>query len=155
MLYPRKEEKTLDEALFRNPSSEYRGTPFWAWNCKVMKRQIEEQTEDLRQMGMGGAHIHSRTGMNIPFMSEEFLDLVSFAHDRFAEKDMLTWLYDEDRWPSGTCGGMVTKDRKNRLRSTVSAAWYSPRSPSGRASRRTEGNPSLPPGPSAMTTESS
>lgn len=119
MLYPRKEEKTLDEALFRNPSSEYRGTPFWAWNCKVMKRQIEEQTEDLRQMGMGGAHIHSRTGMNIPFMSEEFLDLVSFAHDRFAEKDMLTWLYDEDRWPSGFGGGLVTCHEEYRQRCLV------------------------------------
>ena len=119
MLYPRKEEKTLDEALFRNPSSEYRGTPFWAWNCKVTKRQIEEQTEDLRQMGMGGAHIHSRTGMNIPFMSEEFLDLVSFAHDRFAEKDMLTWLYDEDRWPSGFGGGLVTCHEEYRQRCLV------------------------------------
>lgn len=119
MLYPRKEEKTLDKELFRNPSSEYRGTPFWAWNCKVTKKQIAEQTEDLRQMGMGGAHIHSRTGMNIPFMSEEFLDLVSYAHDQFAEKDMLTWLYDEDRWPSGFGGGLVTCHEEYRQRCLV------------------------------------
>ena len=119
MLYPRKEEKTLDKELFRNPSSEYRGTPFWAWNCKVTKKQIEEQTEDLRQMGMGGAHIHSRTGMNIPFMSEEFLDLVSYAHDQFAEKEMLTWLYDEDRWPSGFGGGLVTCHEEYRQRCLV------------------------------------
>ena len=26
------------------------------------------------------------------------------------------WLYDEDRWPSGTCGGLVTKERKYRMR---------------------------------------
>ena len=90
MLYPRKEEKQLDRELFRNPSSEYRGTPFWAWNCRVTKEQIAQQTEDLRQMGMGGAHVHCRTGMSIPYMSGEFLDLVSYAHDRFAEKDMLT-----------------------------------------------------------------
>ena len=119
MLYPRKEEKTLDKELFRNPSSEYRGTPFWAWNCKVTKKQIAEQTEDLRQMGMGGAHIHSRTGMNIPFMSEEFLELVSYAHDQFAEKDMLTWLYDEDRWPSGFGGGLVTCHEEYRQRCLV------------------------------------
>ena len=41
-------------------------------------------------------------------MSEEFLDLVSYAHEQFAEKNMLTWLYDEDRWPSGFGGGLVT-----------------------------------------------
>ncbi|WP_251208133.1 type 1 glutamine amidotransferase family protein [Acetatifactor aquisgranensis] len=119
MLYPRKVEKALDKELFRNPSSEYRGTPFWAWNCKVTKKQIAEQTEDLRQMGMGGAHIHSRTGMNIPFMSEEFLDLVSYAHDQFAEKEMLTWLYDEDRWPSGFGGGLVTCHEEYRQRCLV------------------------------------
>ncbi len=119
MLYPRKGETTLDPELFRNPSSEYRGTPFWAWNCKVTKKQIEEQTEALREMGMGGAHIHSRTGMNIPFMSEEFLDLVSYAHDQFARKDMLTWLYDEDRWPSGFGGGLVTCHEEYRQRCLV------------------------------------
>ncbi|MCI9335953.1 MAG: hypothetical protein HFH93_00190 [Lachnospiraceae bacterium] len=119
MLYPRKGEKTLDPELFRNPSSEYRGTPFWAWNCKVTKKQIAEQTDDLRAMGMGGAHIHSRSGMNIPFMSEAFLDLVSYAHDQFAEKDMLTWLYDEDRWPSGFGGGLVTCHEEYRQRCLV------------------------------------
>lgn len=109
MLYPKNKEKTLDKKLFENPTSEYRGTPFWAWNCKVTKEQIDFQTEVFKQMGMGGAHIHCRTGMNIPYMSEEFLDQVAYAHDKFAEKEMLTWLYDEDRWPSGYGGGYVTK----------------------------------------------
>ena len=29
---------------------------------------------------------------------------------------MLAWLYDEDRWPSGAAGGIVTKDRNYRQR---------------------------------------
>ena len=29
---------------------------------------------------------------------------------------MLAWLYDEDRWPSGAAGGLVTKDEKYRAR---------------------------------------
>lgn len=128
MLYPRKGEKILDPELFRNPSSEYRGTPFWAWNCRVTKEQIEEQTKNLQDMGMGGAHIHSRSGMNIPFMSDEFLDLVSYAHDQFAEKDMLTWLYDEDRWPSGFGGGLVTCHEEYRQRQLV----FSPKPIDGR-----------------------
>ena len=70
-------------------------------------------------MGMGGAHIHCRTGMNIPYMSEEFLDQVSYAHEKFREKGMLTWLYDEDRWPSGYGGGFVTKDPEFRMRFLV------------------------------------
>lgn len=29
---------------------------------------------------------------------------------------MEAWLYDEDRWPSGTCGGLVTQKKENRMR---------------------------------------
>lgn len=116
MLYQKRQEQTLSEELFRNPSSEYRGTPFWSWNCKVTKEQIDFQTQALQKMGMGGAHIHCRTGMNIPYMSEEFLELVDYAHNKFQEKEMLTWLYDEDRWPSGYGGGFVTKDIEYRMR---------------------------------------
>ena len=32
---------------------------------------------------------------------------------------MLTWLYDEDRWPSGYGGGYVTKDSRYRMRFLV------------------------------------
>ena len=35
MLYPRSQEKNPDPELFRNPGSEYRCTPFWAWNCDL------------------------------------------------------------------------------------------------------------------------
>lgn len=115
----KKEEPKLSEALFQNPTSEYRGTPFWAWNCKVTEEQIDFQTEALKEMGMGGAHIHCRTGMNIPYMSEEFLNRVAYAHEKMKEKQMLTWLYDEDRWPSGYGGGYVTKDSRYRMRFLV------------------------------------
>ena len=33
--------------------------------------------------------------------------------------DMLAWLYDEDRWPSGAAGGLVTKDHRYRQRFLV------------------------------------
>ena len=52
-------------------------------------------------------------------MSDEFLDQVSYAHEKFREKGMLTWLYDEDRWPSGYGGGFVTKDPEFRMRFLV------------------------------------
>ena len=53
MLYKRNEEKVLDEALFRNPTSEYRGAPFWAWNCKMNKEMLCEQIEAMKKMGFG------------------------------------------------------------------------------------------------------
>ena len=37
MLYPRNKDAKLSKELFENPSCEYRGTPFWAWNCELDK----------------------------------------------------------------------------------------------------------------------
>ena len=44
----------------------------------------------LKEMGMGGGHIHPRTGMNNPYMSEEFLELVKDTHKKFSDRQMLT-----------------------------------------------------------------
>ena len=116
MLYPRKNDKTLSEELFRNPTSEYRGAPFWAWNCSLDEKELLWQLEVLKEMGMGGAHIHVRTGMSTPYLSDEYMALVKACVEKCRKENMKTWLYDEDRWPSGTAGGMVTKDKRFRER---------------------------------------
>ncbi|MCD8003595.1 MAG: hypothetical protein LUG88_06780 [Clostridia bacterium] len=108
MLYKKNCSEKLDDGLFENPTSEYRGTPFWSWNCELDRDELLYQIDCLREMGFGGYHIHSRTGMATPYLTDEFLDLVSACEKRGGELGMLTWLYDEDRWPSGSAGGSVT-----------------------------------------------
>ena len=116
MLYKKNQEAGLSDALFRNPTSEYRGTPFWAWNCKLDKGLLERQIGYFQEMGFGGFHMHSRTGMGTPYLSDEFMDMVKFCVETAKEKGMLAWLYDEDRFPSGSAGGMVTKNPVYRAR---------------------------------------
>lgn len=116
MLYPKSKEPSLTPELFRNPTCEYRATPFWAWNCKLDKQTLVEQIGQLKQMGMGGFHMHSRTGMGTPYLSDEFMGMVKTCVDEAERQDMLAWLYDEDRWPSGSAGGLVTRDPKYRAR---------------------------------------
>ena len=116
MLYPRNKEEKLSDALFQSPSSEYRGTPFWAWNCQLEKEELMEQLEIFQKMGFGGAHLHVRTGMTTPYLSDEHMDLVKACVEKCRSQGMLTWLYDEDRWPSGAAGGFVTKEPKFRAR---------------------------------------
>lgn len=118
MLYKRKEE-AFDPELFQNPSSEYRGTPFWAWNCKLEKQVLLKEINDLKQMGMGGAHIHCRVGLDIPYLGDEFFDDLKACEEKMKKEGMLCWLYDEDRWPSGSAGGLVTKEEKYRSRFLV------------------------------------
>lgn len=118
MLYEKKREP-LTREIFEHPPKEYRGAPFWAWNTAMTEVRIESAMNELKDMGMGGAHLHSRTGMNISYLSEEFFTLVKKSLKTAQEKELLLWLYDEDRWPSGFGGGMVTKNHAFRSRFLV------------------------------------
>ena len=122
LLYPKNQRKTLDIDLFKHPTNEYRGTPFWAWNTRLEKNELEWQIEQLKSMGFGGFHMHSRAGIVTPYLGEDFMALVRTCVEKAKKENMLAWLYDEDRWPSGFAGGLVTKDpayRQKILRFTV------------------------------------
>ena len=118
MLYP-KNLNPFDEKEFLNPSSEYRGVPFWAWNCKITDEKIDAQAEIFREMGMGGAMVHPRTGMDTEYMSKEYLQKVARAEEKLRDKGMYCWLYDEERFPSGCAGGLVTRNVNYRSRTLV------------------------------------
>ena len=116
MLYKKNSEKTLSKELFKNPTSEFRGTPFWAWNDYLTKDELSRQIEIFNEMGLGGFHMHVRTGLKNQYLSEEFMGLVKHCVEKAKKENMLAWLYDEDRWPSGAAGGLVTQDERYRAR---------------------------------------
>jgi hypothetical protein len=115
MLYP-KNIHPLTNEFFKNPSSEYRATPFWAWNTKLDKDELVRQIDIFKELGYGGFHMHVRTGMATAYLSDEYMDMVSACVEKARQEKMLAWLYDEDRWPSGAAGGLVTKNPVYRVR---------------------------------------
>lgn len=131
MLYKKNERKTLDKALFEKPTSEYRATPFWSWNGKLNKEQLARQIDHFKQMGLGGFHMHARTGLATEYLSDEFMDMVKSCCDKAQQEEMLAWLYDEDRWSSGPAGGLVTKHkpfrRKRLMLFTEDQQWDTPK----------------------------
>ncbi len=108
--------KKFTPKLFSNPTSEYRGAPFWSWNTKLEKEELLWQIEELKKMGFGGFHIHPRIGLETPYLSDEFMALVKSSTEKAETEGLLCWLYDEDRWPSGFAGGLVTQEEKYRAR---------------------------------------
>lgn len=111
------------EEDFRTCACAYGSRPFWAWNCQVTENLVKEQLPYFQEMGMGGCIIHARTGLKTPFMGEEFLRLVSLCTEEAKRLGMKIWLYDDDRWPSGYGGGLVTEKREYRAGYLVISTW--------------------------------
>ena len=116
MFYPENQKKRLDEKIFRNPPCEYRAAPFWAWNCDLNKDLLLREIDQMKRMGMGGFHMHVRTGMSTTYLSDGFMQLIRDCVDKAKEERMRAYLYDEDRWASGAAGGYVTREERYRAR---------------------------------------
>lgn len=99
---------------FRNPSPDFRSKPFWAWNGKLEEEELLRQVHVLEQMGFGGFFMHSRTGLETEYLSEEWFRLTRACAREGRKLGLAPWIYDEDRWPSGSAGGIVTQDARFR-----------------------------------------
>ena len=122
MFYPSSKSEKLDLSLFKNPPSEYRAAPFWAWNCDLKPELLEKEIEYMKEMGFGGFHMHPRVGLATPYLSDDFMSLVKTCVNKAKAEQMRAYLYDEDKWPSGFAGGLNTKDniefRQKKLKIT-------------------------------------
>lgn len=103
-------------AQFSDPSNEWRGKPFWAWNGELEKDELVRQVDVLKDMGFGGYFMHSRVALATEYLGEEWFDLTNAVADKGEKEGMINYLYDEDRWPSGTAGGYVTMKPEFRMK---------------------------------------
>ena len=81
MLYKEIPKDTLQH-LFQNPTAEYRATPFWAWNCKLEEEELLRQIDVFKEMGFGGFHMHSRSGLATEYLGEEFMHMVKACTEK-------------------------------------------------------------------------
>ncbi|HKD78020.1 MAG TPA: hypothetical protein VKB76_21105, partial [Ktedonobacterales bacterium] len=115
-LFAQSQTETLDLDVFRQPPASYRGVPFWAWNNRLDPAQLLRQMHTFHEMGMGGFLMHARTGLATPYLGDEFMAIVRQCVDAARSQGLSAWVYDEDRWPSGAAGGLVTRDPRFRAR---------------------------------------
>jgi hypothetical protein len=103
--------------LFRSPGAEWRGKPFWSWNGELREDEVRRQIGVMQEMGFGGYFMHSRAGLITEYLGKEWFDLINAGADEGEKRGLESWLYDEDRWPSGSAGGKVTVDPQYRMKS--------------------------------------
>jgi len=101
----------VDELVdtWADPPAAWRSAPFWSWNSRLDPDRLCRAIEGLHAAGMGGFFMHSRYGLKTPYLSEEWFECVSACVQKARELGMKAYLYDEDRWPSGPAGGLVTR----------------------------------------------
>ncbi len=102
---------------FAAPGAEWRGKPFWSWNGELREEELVRQVDVMKEMGLGGYFMHSRAGLITEYLGDEWFDLINAVADAGEKVGMEAWLYDEDRWPSGSAGGKVTIDPQYRMKS--------------------------------------
>ena len=71
-------------ATFRDPGNEWRGKPFWSWNGRLEKDELIRQLHVFKEMGMGGAFLHSRVGLKTEYLGPEWFDLTNAVVDEAA-----------------------------------------------------------------------
>src|SRR5947209_9725514 len=94
--------------LFGSPSTAYRLVPLWFWNGDMDTKEIVQQIGEMAEKGVGGFFIHARQGLKIPYLSEQWFQLVAVAIETARQYGLHAWLYDEYPYPSGMSGGEVT-----------------------------------------------
>ncbi|MFH0795942.1 MAG: glycosyl hydrolase [Candidatus Omnitrophota bacterium] len=105
---------------FKEPGPEYRSAPFWSWNEKMKPAEVCRQLDLMKQGGYGGGFMHSRVGLITPYLGKEWMKAIKAGIDYAKKNNLLAYLYDEDRWPSGFAGGLTTK--KKECQSQILAA---------------------------------
>lgn len=92
---------------FKNPSNQYRPIPFWSWNDKLEKDELEYQIEQMKKVRVGGYFMHARSGLKTEYLSEEWFDCIKTGIEAAKKTGLDAWAYDEEGWPSGFAGGIV------------------------------------------------
>jgi len=73
---------------------------------------------EFADKGFGGYFMHSRVGLATPYLSSEWMNCIRACLDEGKRVGLESWLYDEDKWPSGFAGGFVPAKSDNyRVRS--------------------------------------
>lgn len=109
----------MDKNSFKQPSVYNKPVPFWSWNDKLENDELVRQIDEMADKGWGGFFMHTRVGLVTEYLSEDWFEKINLCAKTAGEKNILAWLYDEDKWPSGFAGGEVAENEEYRDRALV------------------------------------
>ncbi|OGV70488.1 MAG: hypothetical protein A2283_09620 [Lentisphaerae bacterium RIFOXYA12_FULL_48_11] len=89
------------------PDSKSPLIPMGAITGRPDEKVIKETLETYKAAGVDQYLIYPRSGCELEYMGEEWLQVCEWFAKHAKRLNMNLWLYDEFNWPSGSCKGKV------------------------------------------------
>ncbi len=86
---------------FQDPPKTYTVRPFWFWNGVLDAREVDRQIREMVSQHVYGAYVHNRTGLQTPYLSDEYFKIVKSAYESSKKAGFLFGMIDEYEWPGG------------------------------------------------------
>jgi hypothetical protein len=120
-----------ERAAFQRPTREFGILPFWFLNGELDPDEMRWQLRELAAKGMHGVILHGRYGLEMPYLSDRYLERIALAVTEARRLGLAVWIYDEMNWPSGTADKRVLKARPDLAQRfvecvsfTVEGPWF-------------------------------
>jgi len=115
---------------FQDPPHTYTVRPFWFWNGKLDAKELGRQIDEMVSQGVYGAYVHNRTGLQTPYLSEEYFKVVGAAFEKAKKAGFLLDFVDEYEWPGGEARDVWLKGLPSRVIAAnpefrMRGLWYS------------------------------
>ncbi len=105
----------MDIREFKNTYTEFAPSVIWDWCAKPTAEEIDSQLSYFSDMGIKAVYIRPSKGLAVPYLSDDFFELVRTALRRSSRYNIEVWLFDENSPASGNGGGEITSVKDYRL----------------------------------------
>lgn len=111
----------MDIREFKNIYKEYAPSIVWDWCAKPSAEEIDAKLSLFSQMGISCIYIRPSKGLVLPYLSEDYFELIRTAARRSGKYGIKLFICDENSPASGNGGGEITSVSDYRLRDFVKA----------------------------------
>lgn len=98
-------------ANFKTPPPQYGMILWWGWDGPMTDTVIKRDLDRIKAMGFRGVMIEAGYGMTAKYLSPEWFAMVKVAVGEAKKRDMIVWIEDEGKYPSGFSGGKFSNER--------------------------------------------
>lgn len=109
----------MDIREFKNTYEQYAPSIIWDWCAKPTAEEIDTKLSEFSQMGIKRVYIRPSKGLVLPYLSEDYFELIRTAARRSGKYGIRIFICDESSPSSGNGGGEITSVADYRLRDFV------------------------------------